>query len=100
MDRVAIAAFPTVARVQIIRLFAGNSLAELFANPDADKLSFKMPSKEEQTAIGSVLSSIDAKIEALSKNLQYLVSEKSALMQQLLNGKRRVKIKEEDAADA
>ena len=50
------------------------------------------PSFEEQKAIAEVLSQADAEIEALQRRLDCLRQEKKALMQQLLTGKRRVKV--------
>jgi len=53
---------------------------------------------EEQVAIASALDSSDDEIIKLTKKRDYLKQEKSALMQQLLTGKRRVKIDGEIAA--
>ena len=50
------------------------------------------PSFEEQKAIAEVLSQADAEIEAQQLRLDCLRQEKKALMQQLLTGKRRVKV--------
>ncbi len=50
------------------------------------------PSKDEQQKIASVLSSADQEIELLQSKLTALKQEKKALMQQLLTGKRRVKV--------
>lgn len=52
----------------------------------------------EQKAIAKVLSTADAEIEALQQRLDCLRQEKRALMQQLLTGKRRVKVEEEAVA--
>lgn len=50
------------------------------------------PSYEEQQKIADVLSTADREISALQQKLDALKQEKKALMQQLLTGKRRVKI--------
>ena len=50
------------------------------------------PLLKEQQEITSVLSSADCDIETLQQELEHLKQEKKALMQQLLTGKRRVKI--------
>jgi len=50
------------------------------------------PSKEEQKEIATVLSIADQEIETLQKKLDSLKLEKKALMQQLLTGKKRVKV--------
>ncbi|WP_429182600.1 restriction endonuclease subunit S [Aeromonas rivipollensis] len=49
---------------------------------------------EEQQKIAAVLSTADQKITALQQKLDALKQEKKALMQQLLTGKRRVKVEE------
>lgn len=52
------------------------------------------PSIEEQQKIAVVLSTTDQEIAALQQKLDALKQEKMALMQQLLTGKRRVKVEE------
>lgn len=49
-----------------------------------------IPSKEEQTAIANVLSSMDKEIETLNTNLEKYRNLKTAMMQQLLTGKIRL----------
>ena len=51
-----------------------------------------IPTLEEQTKIATVLSTADREIELLQTKLEALKQEKKALMQQLLTGKRRVKL--------
>ena len=67
-----------------------------------DLSSFKLsyPYVEEQQKIAAVLSAADAEISTLEKKLACLKDEKKALMQQLLSGKRRVKIDAEEAVNA
>ncbi|GBQ47412.1 hypothetical protein AA18890_2769 [Komagataeibacter europaeus LMG 18890] len=50
------------------------------------------PPLPEQQAIASVLRTADEEITALESDLTRLRQEKKALMQQLLTGKRRVKV--------
>ncbi|KUE81498.1 hypothetical protein ATO46_00705 [Aeromonas schubertii] len=59
-----------------------------------DLASFKItyPEKEEQQKIAAVLSTADQGITVLQQKLAALKQEKKALMQQLLTGKRRVKV--------
>ncbi|EGR4216848.1 restriction endonuclease subunit S [Vibrio cholerae] len=59
---------------------------------------FKMPSLEEQRKIAAVLSTADQEITALQQKLDALEQEKKALMQQLLTGKRRVKVDNKEVA--
>ena len=54
--------------------------------------ALKLPKIQEQRKIAKVLSLADQEIETLQKKLDYLKQEKKALMQQLLTGKRRVKV--------
>lgn len=56
------------------------------------RLAIPLPSREEQQKIAAVLSTVDQEVTALEQKLDALKQEKKALMQQLLTGKRRVKI--------
>lgn len=55
-------------------------------------LVISIPKIAEQQKIASVLSTADSEIETLKQQLNRLEQEKKALMQQLLTGKRRVKM--------
>lgn len=55
-------------------------------------LVISCPSIEEQKAIASVLTVADEEIEALEQRISNLKLQKKALMQQLLTGKKRVKV--------
>ncbi|EMU9121098.1 TPA: restriction endonuclease subunit S [Providencia stuartii] len=57
-----------------------------------------LPSIAEQQKIAAILSCADQEITALQQKLDALKQEKKALMQQLLTGKRRVKVDENVAA--
>ncbi|EFE3270218.1 TPA: restriction endonuclease subunit S [Escherichia coli] len=61
---------------------------------DFSFLKLPYPEIEEQQKIAAVLSAADAEISTLEKKLACLRDEKKALMQQLLTGKRRVKVDE------
>lgn len=58
------------------------------------KLHIPLPSLEEQRAIAELLDLADREIELFEGQLKSLRTEKTALMQQLLTGKRRVKLDE------
>ncbi|MDL2316088.1 restriction endonuclease subunit S [Desulfovibrio sp. OttesenSCG-928-A18] len=60
--------------------------------PGFAKIKMYLPSVEEQTAIAEVLSAADAVISQYEAKLANLQAQKKALMQQLLTGKRRVKV--------
>ncbi|MHA0701411.1 restriction endonuclease subunit S [Escherichia coli] len=57
-------------------------------------LVIPIPDAKEQQKIAAILSAADAEISTLEKKLACLRDEKKALMQQLLTGKRRVKVDE------
>ena len=59
---------------------------------DLEVLRVSIPPIGEQQKIAAVLSTADQEISALQQKLDALKQEKKALMQQLLTGKRRVKI--------
>ena len=56
------------------------------------KIRIPIPSLDEQQKIASVLSAADAEITTIQNQLDNLKQQKKALMQQLLTGKRRVKV--------
>ena len=60
---------------------------------DLESLQLTYPADlAEQMKIGAVLSSADEHIKSIEKKLDLLKEEKKSLMQQLLTGKRRVRI--------
>lgn len=61
-------------------------------------IKLKLPSVKEQKKIADVLTNMDREIKLLDKQFADLKQEKKALMQQLLTGKRRVKINEKEVA--
>ncbi|MCX8971303.1 restriction endonuclease subunit S [Citrobacter portucalensis] len=63
-------------------------------------LVIPVPDTKEQQKIAAVLSAADAEISTLEKKIACLKGEKKALMQQLLTGKRRVKVDAEEAVSA
>ena len=63
-----------------------------FTQSTFEKVTVKIPKVEEQLKIVSALSLADQEIETLQKKLDCLKQEKKALMQQLLTGKKRVKV--------
>ncbi|MHA3098323.1 restriction endonuclease subunit S [Acinetobacter brisouii] len=79
-------------QTKIMRLRVGSGLPNI-QKKDLESLIISYPkSFEEQQKIATVLSTADQEIEALQKKLEHLKQEKKALMQQLLTGKRRVKV--------
>ena len=70
------------------------STFESINSDDIKTLKLSVPNFEEQQKIATVLSAADDEIATLEKKLACLRDEKKALMQQLLTGKRRVKVDE------
>ena len=66
------------------------------AHPSVIRKLYKiyLPELQEQQKIAAVLTTADQEIDNLCVQLNHLKQEKKALMQQLLTGKRRVKIEE------
>ena len=58
--------------------------------PDFCQVKVRIPTKEEQTSIASVLVKADKEIELANGKLANLQSQKRGLMQQLLTGKKRI----------
>lgn len=58
--------------------------------PDFCKVKVRIPTKQEQTAIASVLVQADKEIELAKEKLANLQSQKRGLMQKLLTGKKRL----------
>ena len=61
---------------------------------DFKKIKIAIPALPEQQKIAAVLTTADQEIDNLRAQLNHLKQEKKALMQQLLTGKRRVKVEE------
>ncbi|HBT8232677.1 TPA: restriction endonuclease subunit S, partial [Klebsiella pneumoniae] len=76
---------------EMIKKSSGSTFLEL-SKKDFETLSFSCPFIKEQQKIAAVLSAADTEISTLEKKLACLKDEKKALMQQLLTGKRRVKV--------
>lgn len=83
---------------QLLVILAGSSINNLKGS-DIESINIDAPAYyKEQQKIAAVLSAADAEISTLEKKLACLKEEKKALMQQLLTGKRRVKVDEPVAA--
>jgi type I restriction enzyme S subunit len=76
---------------ELVRKSSGSTFLEL-SKSDFEKLTFLCPCLDEQHKIASVLIAADDAISVQQQKLHYLKQEKKALMQQLLTGKRRVKV--------
>ncbi|MGY3068444.1 type I restriction enzyme S subunit [Pantoea agglomerans] len=77
---------------KIMRLRVGSGLPNI-QKKDLEAFSIYYPlNMHEQQKIANILSVLDQETEVLQQKLHYLKQEKKALMQQLLTGKRRVKV--------
>jgi len=82
---------------KIYSLQSGGAQPHIYPK-DLDTLKVFIPSSAEQQKIASALSSADEGIDSLQQKIEALKQEKKALMQQLLTGKRRVKIDNKEVA--
>lgn len=82
---------------KIMSLRVGSGLPNI-QKKALSQFSIPVPAKPEQEKIGELAASADKEIAALEAQLTALRQEKAALMQQLLTGKRRVKLPESEAA--
>lgn len=81
----------TYLQTRIYSLQSGGAQPHVYPK-DLDCLKVRIPPLDEQQRISQVLSLSDCSIDSLKQKLEALKQEKKALMQQLLTGKRRVKI--------
>lgn len=82
---------------QIMSLRVGSGLPNI-QKKALSQFSIPIPPRAEQVKIGELAASADKEIAALEAQLTALRQEKTALMQQLLTGKRRVKLPESEVA--
>ena len=74
---------------QIDRIIAGSNYPAI-SSGDVKRLKIPFPSLEEQTAIATVLSDMDAEIETLERRRDKARQTKQGMMQQLLTGRVRL----------
>ncbi len=74
---------------QLLPFITGTKVSAI-SRTAIQKVKVLIPSKEEQTAIANVLSSMDKEIENLNTKLEKYRNLKTAMMQQLLTGKIRL----------
>jgi restriction endonuclease S subunit len=86
-----------IKKLEIASRAQGSTIVHLYGSA-LKPLTVRVPEPDEQHAIAAIVMDADTKIVALQSQLTALRQEKSALMQQLLTGKRRVKVAECEAA--
>lgn len=67
---------------------------------DFKKIEIPLPSLAEQVVISGIIDSAQLEVESIERQLEKLKDEKRALIQQLLTGKRRVRLPSAEAASA
>lgn len=85
--------FQSLVHKNILPFINGGTRAKL-NKADMLRIPFSFPPKDEQIAISNILMLQDAEVKLLERKASSLVLEKKALMQQLLTGKKRVKVEE------
>ena len=80
----------------IMRLLAQGSTRYNLSKSNFSELIVELPTKEEQTAIATILSDMDAEISELEKKLAKYTDIKQGMMQELLTG--RIRLPETDSA--
>ena len=78
-----------IYRNQVMQLVSGTTVFHVYGH-DMANFRFSMPSIEEQTAIASVLSDMDAEIASLEQRRDKTRTLKQTMMQQLLSGRVRL----------
>lgn len=93
--------FPAISKKFLFYVLDGSNLSYLISGSGQPQITgnikthvVKIPALEEQQKIATILSTADQEIIALQQKLDALKQEKKALMQQLLTGKRWVKVEE------
>ncbi|QQM64663.1 restriction endonuclease subunit S [Pseudoalteromonas sp. LC2018020214] len=87
----------TYQKYKLVSKASGSTFLEL-SKSAFESMKFRVPIIDEQQKIASVLNNADQEIELLEQQLADLKKEKKALMQQLLTGKRRVKVDDKEVA--
>ena len=85
-------------RDQVMQLVSGTTVFHLYGR-DMANFGFAVPPVDEQQAIATVLSDMDAEIAALERRLDKTRAIKQGMMQQLLTGSIRLPIRDADEED-
>lgn len=88
-DGLYLSYFITQNKTSVLKLVKGSTVFHLYAN-DLATLEVHFPDLQEQTAIATVLSDMDAEIATLEQKLDKYRMIKQGMMQELLTGKTRL----------
>ena len=91
--------FGDVVGAELQRILAGSNYPAINSGDVANLRITCPPTLEEQQAIATVLSDMDAEIAALERRLDKTRAIKQGMMQQLLTGSIRLPIPDADAED-
>ena len=80
-----------ISNSSFVNLISGSGQPQIVRQPLL-KFELRIPPLKEQTAIAEVLTAADREIDLAKEKLERLRRQKRGLMQQLLSGKKRVKI--------
>jgi type I restriction enzyme S subunit len=84
----------------MVKSEAGTQAVPIINKSSFSALLVQVPPYEEQLKISSAISTVDSSISDVSSKLGALLDIKKALMQDLLTGKVRVNVNQEEAATA
>ena len=87
-----------IRRDQVMQLVSGTTVFHLYGR-DMANFCLDVPAVDEQRAIATVLSDMDAEIAALERRLDKTRAIKQGMMQQLLTGSIRLPIPDADTED-
>ena len=82
--------FQSAGIIRQIALLTNSSSQGNIGMADIEKLTFRLPTLAEQTAIAAVLTDMDAELEVLEQRLTKTRDLKQAMMQELLTGRTRL----------
>lgn len=78
--------------IALLKEVAGAGAVQIINKSNFESIKLKLPSLPEQQAIAEILTAADREIELAQKKLEVLREQKRGLMQQLLTGKKRLKV--------
>lgn len=84
--------YATTFRADILRSFSGVAAVPIIKKSLFEQVKLPLPPLPEQQKIAEILSAVDGRLELLRKRKERLERIKKGLMEDLLTGKRRVKL--------
>lgn len=78
--------------IELLKEVAGSGAVQIINKSNFENIKLSIPVFPEQQAIAEILTAADREIELAQKKLEVLREQKRGLMQQLLTGKKRLKV--------